>query len=351
MQKANIMHANSPEEMESSRAQPSSGAVVSAEKHPSSGPTEAPDQQNNATEKHTEGRKGHACFRTVRKAVKRHFHTLKSKVCSRVPDREPLQENPRTSRPEPTAVTDPLEAQPVLQHGAEYFRSLYEVGQQLGIEDHVYEGRRRSDGQQVLLKFAARRFPGRTLILNDFFRPLCREAFVMLELQRPPTTGHFVRLYDWFIMEEKDVMITEYPRSYVTLCEFVGQNRGRLNEEIARRIMLQLIVALSHCLERGVGLETEIRHIIINPGTLQIKLIDFSNAAYIPTPLYIPRRKLVLIIDAVKILYNVLDELIKGFSPQEEACLSKGECSPIRQQLSPTIHSFNSGRLPLKPCS
>ncbi|XP_016349883.1 uncharacterized protein LOC107694700, partial [Sinocyclocheilus anshuiensis] len=72
-----------------------------------------PEQQNNPTEKHTKGKK---CFRSVRKAVKRYFQTLKTKVCPHVPDREPSQEHPQTSRPEPTADTDPLESEPVFDY-------------------------------------------------------------------------------------------------------------------------------------------------------------------------------------------------------------------------------------------
>ncbi len=37
-------------------------------------------------------------------------------MCPRVPDREPPQERPQTPRPEPTADTDPLESEPVLDY-------------------------------------------------------------------------------------------------------------------------------------------------------------------------------------------------------------------------------------------
>ncbi|RXN23947.1 zinc finger BED domain-containing 1-like protein [Labeo rohita] len=78
--------------------------------------TDAPEQQNSPTEKHTKGRKGRACFQTVRKAVKRHFRTLKAKVCPCVPDQEPPQENPQTSIQELTVDTDPLESQTVCNY-------------------------------------------------------------------------------------------------------------------------------------------------------------------------------------------------------------------------------------------
>ncbi|XP_018966336.2 uncharacterized protein LOC109097117 [Cyprinus carpio] len=124
--------------VESSTAQPSS--------------ENNPEQQNNPTEKHTKGRKGCGCLRSVWKSVKHHVQTLKTRVCPRVPDPEPSQEPPQTSRAEPTADTDPLESQTTdPQHGAEYLRSLYEVGEEVG--SGVYEGIRRSDGQRVCCSF------------------------------------------------------------------------------------------------------------------------------------------------------------------------------------------------------
>lgn len=53
-----------------------------------------------------------ACFRTVRKAVKHHFHSLKTKVCPRVPDREQSQEHTQTPIQELTAASGQLGSQP-----------------------------------------------------------------------------------------------------------------------------------------------------------------------------------------------------------------------------------------------
>ncbi|RXN21393.1 ephrin type-B receptor 2-like protein [Labeo rohita] len=94
-----------------------------------------------------------------------------------------------------------------LQHGAEYFRSLYEVGEEPGsgtYEVRVYEGTRRSDGQK-----------------DEFFEPVCKEATTLLMLQRPPVCDHVIRLYDWFIMEEQDVLIMENPYPCLTLQKFI----------------------------------------------------------------------------------------------------------------------------------
>ncbi|XP_058630118.1 serine/threonine-protein kinase pim-2-like isoform X2 [Onychostoma macrolepis] len=255
---------------ENSRAQPSS--------------ENNPEQQSNPTEKHTKGRKG---FRSLRKAVKRHFQSLKTKVCRGVPEGEPSQENPQTSRAEPTGYDffrwTPLNPICVLrlQPEAEYFRSLYEVGEELasGRFACLHEGIRRSDGQQVLIKFARRRWAIDRMPYDDSFcSALCEEAIIMLALQRPPSCEHVIRLYDWFTVMKRDVLVMENPRPCVTLSEFIRQNRCHLNEETARRILQQLTVALKHCLDRGVLHYTDFRRVLMNTDTLQLKIINFRHA-------------------------------------------------------------------------
>ncbi|KAK2915658.1 hypothetical protein Q8A67_000032 [Cirrhinus molitorella] len=333
-----------PEETESSRAQASSSTVMSAEKYPSSFPTDAPEQQNNPTEKHKKGRKGHACLRTVWKAVKRSFQTLKTKVCPCVPDQEPSQENPQTPRQEPTARVDPLEYPP-LRHGAEYFRSLYEVGEKLKLGEVIfYKGIRRSDGQQVLIKFIMKKYVFRmTLIADELFKPWCHEPIVMFTLQRPSSCDHIAQLYDWFIMEEHDVLIIEFPHSCVTLCEFIRQNRCHLNEKIGRRIMLQLTVALRHCLDRGVTLVTSVDKIVINPDTLQIKIVDFTGSGF-PRESRYDSSSTEPALTAVKGLHRVLKELINGLLPLKKACLSK-DCKDFLQKLQWTEEEYQNGRI------
>ncbi|KAK2867699.1 hypothetical protein Q8A67_025816 [Cirrhinus molitorella] len=311
-----------------------SSAVVSAESSSNAFedlPVDVPEQQNKPTaEKHTEGRKGRACFRTVRKAVKRHFKTLKSKVCPRVHDQEPSQENPQTSRPEPTAVTDPLESQPVLDYVQAtqiYFCSLYKVGVELLVEyfSCLHEGIRRSDGHKVLVKFAGRRWlENRYRCRGDI--PPCYEAEIMFALQRPPSCDHIIRLYDWFPLQDHDILVMEHPYPCVTLADFILQNTGRLDEEITRRIMFQLIVAERHCLDRGVLHDTCLREILINTDTLQIKLMQFARAKFTAPADDItfldPMIRVATILETARNLRAVLGALIEEFSPWDLQNLS-----------------------------
>uniref|UniRef100_A0A8C2GZB1 non-specific serine/threonine protein kinase n=1 Tax=Cyprinus carpio TaxID=7962 RepID=A0A8C2GZB1_CYPCA len=351
--------------VESSTAQPSS--------------ENNPEQQNNPTEKRTKGRKGCGCLRSVWKSVKHHVQTLKTRACPRVPDPEPSQEPPQTSRAEPTADTDPLESQttdresPVItalihsvcfwfyyralqldfslfinmlshfvfpyeaQHGAEYLRSLYEVGEEVG--SGVYEGIRRSDGQRVLIKFVKRHLPGKTPELDEFLRPMCEEAATMLMLQRPPFCDHVIQLYDWFITEEQNVLIMENPHPCVTLRKFIKKTRGHLSEEKARLIMWQVAVALRHCWDRGIFHETDLSNILINTDTLQLKIMDFryaehimkkrSEDAYLEARLRVPAK-----LQAAENLYFVLDAIIKTIRHPcwKKAHLSR-ECTDLLGKL------------------
>lgn len=99
----------------------------------------------------------------------------------------------------------------------------------------------------------------------------------MLKVQTPTTCEYIVKLYDWFIMDEKDVLIVEYHPS-VTLPEFIKEYSDRLSEEVVKHIIWQLTIALRHCMELGVLHDADLENILINQDTMQIKLINFSNA-------------------------------------------------------------------------
>lgn len=103
----------------------------------------------------------------------------------------------------------------------------------------------------------------------------------MLMLQDDPTCDHLVQLYDWFIMEEQDILIMEYPHPCMTLFNYIQQNRGHLTKAVARRIMRQLLVALLSCNKSGVSHFTYTGNILLNTETLHLKLIGFGSAQII----------------------------------------------------------------------
>ncbi len=84
-------------------------------------------------------------------------------------------------------------------------------------------------------------------------------------------------MLDWFEEAHCHILILEYPQPCMTLNSFLKLNRRRLDENQARRFMLQAVLAAKHCMDRGVA-HNDIRvdNILINTDTLQLKLIDFG---------------------------------------------------------------------------
>ncbi|XP_043080877.1 serine/threonine-protein kinase pim-3-like [Puntigrus tetrazona] len=85
-------------------------------------------------------------------------------------------------------------------------------------------------------------------------------------------------MLDWFEESDSHILILEYPQPCVTLDSFLKLNSNRcLDEDQARRFMLQAVVAAKHCMDRGIA-HNDIRadNILINTDTLQLKLIDFG---------------------------------------------------------------------------
>ncbi|XP_048067484.1 uncharacterized protein LOC125280788 isoform X2 [Megalobrama amblycephala] len=255
------MFANFPLELEScssldsfedAQVEPLSGAVKPADRKACSSscqqlPTEAPRPpavptvawEDDSTEKHTQGRK------SKKESIQTQEET---QVCAFVPE-DPSQELPHTSGVDPTG-TDPRESEPTDRS----FESLYDVGLKLksrrGVSYHL--GFRNSDDKRVLIKFIKKNRPEKLVELPGYSNPLSKEAAAMLMVQKPPTSEHLVQLYDHFVMEDQDILIMEYPRSYISLFDYVQRNSSNLTETEVKLIIQGLIVALHHCMSRGV---------------------------------------------------------------------------------------------------
>ncbi|XP_048021056.1 serine/threonine-protein kinase pim-1-like [Megalobrama amblycephala] len=281
------MFANFPLELEScssldsfedAQVEPLSGAVKPADRKACSSscqqlPTEAPRPpavptvawEDDSTEKRTQGRK------SKKESIQTQEET---QVCAFVPE-DPSQELPHTSRVDPTG-TDPRESEPTDRS----FESLYDVGLKLksrrGVSYHL--GFRNSDDKRVLIKFIKKNRPEKLVELPGYSNPLSKEAAAMLMVQKPPTSEHLVQLYDHFVMEDQDILIMEYPRSYISLFDYVQRNSSNLTETEVKLIIQGLIVALHHCMSRGVYRRTHMKNILVHTKTLHVKLMDFGGA-------------------------------------------------------------------------
>ncbi|XP_077060903.1 uncharacterized protein LOC143712780 [Siphateles boraxobius] len=213
-----------------------------------------------------------------------------------------LQERPQTPGQEPTPATDALETEPMVDYAQTStsaavlsernpsrsptdgpvkinptgsFDSFYDLGKKLASRSHgiVHEGIRKSDDKQVIIKFVKKR---RFDFHIGHSEPLCREAAIMRIMRH---SNHVVKLYDWFDMEDHNILVMEHPGTSMTLCDFIKENEGRLTEAVAKDIMQKLIAAFRLCSERGVYYkDMSLSKVLIDPDTMQIKLTGFYRA-------------------------------------------------------------------------
>ncbi|XP_048008621.1 serine/threonine-protein kinase pim-1-like isoform X1 [Megalobrama amblycephala] len=239
-------------------------------------PTGTDPRESEPTDKKgTKWRKFLAGLRRAWKSIKGSFQTQEeTQVCAFVPE-DPSQELPHTSGVDPTG-TDPQESEPTDRS----FESLYDVVKKLksrrGVSYHL--GFRNSDDKRVLIKFIKKNRPEKLVELPGYSNPLSQEAAAMLMVQKPPTSEHLVQLYDHFVMEDQDILIMEYPRSYISLFDYVQRNSSNLTETEVKLIIQGLIVALHHCMSRGVYRRTHMKNILVHTNTLHVKLMDFGGA-------------------------------------------------------------------------
>lgn len=91
-----------------------------------------------------------------------------------------------------------------------------------------------------------------------------------------------IQLYDWFVEADQCIIVMEYPDPCITLLDFILQNGGQATETVAKDIMRQLILAAQHCTDHGVlHSDIHLKNILIKIDTIQLKLIDFGQAAVI----------------------------------------------------------------------
>lgn len=104
------------------------------------------------------------------------------------------------------------------------------------------------------------------------------EVVLMHTVSKPPCCN-IVQLLEWFEMTDRIVMVLEKPSPCLDLSDFVTRQGGRLTEEQARDIMLQVIRAARHCSELGVlHHDINAENLIISTDTMQVKLTNFGCA-------------------------------------------------------------------------
>ncbi|KAK3547675.1 hypothetical protein QTP86_026926, partial [Hemibagrus guttatus] len=159
--------------------------------------------------------------------------------------------------------------------------SWYQLGDLLGngCFGFVYKAVRIADNKKVKVavkvqkksrSIVTMKMPGET-------EGLPSEVLLMMMTSEPPACSSVIELLEWCDMGHQFIMIMERPSPSMDLLKFMSLQNGYLSEAQAQYIMAQVIRAARHCCDRGVvHRDIKAENLIINPETLEVKLIDFG---------------------------------------------------------------------------
>ncbi|XP_062395680.1 serine/threonine-protein kinase pim-1-like [Sardina pilchardus] len=169
------------------------------------------------------------------------------------------------------------------------FTSSYSVGELLGSGGcgSVYAGTRKSDGQEVAIKYIQKNKATNYITMHGDGRCLPLEVALMTMVSKPSCTN-VLRLLDWFEEPLCYILVLERPSPCSDLFDFCEIFNGRLSEVQARQIFRQVVEALIHCRNCGVfHRDVKSENILVNLSDWTAKLIDFGcGDLYKYTPYY-----------------------------------------------------------------
>ncbi|RXN06727.1 serine threonine- kinase pim-2-like protein [Labeo rohita] len=157
--------------------------------------------------------------------------------------------------------------------------SRYEIGRKLGEGGFgsVYEGKRLEDGLEVAVKIAKKPKNMKYINISGHPTPLPLEVALLILVNREPKAPEIIQLLDWQDQPEYYIMVMERPSPCEELWDYLKRHGGILKEETARFIMAQATMAAHICCQRGVfHRDIKLENLLINPETLEVKLIDFG---------------------------------------------------------------------------
>ncbi|XP_026086063.1 serine/threonine-protein kinase pim-2-like [Carassius auratus] len=152
----------------------------------------------------------------------------------------------------------------------------------------VYEARRLEDDLKVAVKYVNKTETYRpSLYIPGYQQHVPLEIALTILANKGPRVPEIIQLLDWKDYNDHFVMILECPSPCETLEDFVGRQGGRLNESLARRVMMQVTKAANVCCQRQVfHRDIKLSNLLINNQTLEVKLIDFGCGDILWTTVY-----------------------------------------------------------------
>lgn len=91
-----------------------------------------------------------------------------------------------------------------------------------------------------------------------------------------PQIPEIIQLLDWQVEPDHYIMVLERPMPCQSLYEFLKCYKGTIEEDVSQVIMCQATLAAQKCCQRGVlHRDIKLENLLINPDTLEVKLIDF----------------------------------------------------------------------------
>lgn len=106
-------------------------------------------------------------------------------------------------------------------------------------------------------------------------------------MSKPPYCKNVVEMLEWFETHNFIILVLERPIPCMNLSEFCKLYDCRLPEPVAREVMRQVVLAVCHCCKRGVfHRDIKLENILVNPDTLEVKLIDFGCGTLLTDEVY-----------------------------------------------------------------
>ncbi|KAJ8009508.1 hypothetical protein DPEC_G00089610 [Dallia pectoralis] len=106
-------------------------------------------------------------------------------------------------------------------------------------------------------------------------------------VSQPPVCENVVELLDWYELPQMVILVRERPTPCMDLFDYLMAMEGKLDQDVVRVIMQQVVVAVQLCHNRGVlHRDIKLENLLVNTDTMNVKLNDFGCGALLRDECY-----------------------------------------------------------------